>query len=320
MTELWSVLGIVVSVGLFLIGYRQTIGAKKERAINANQEVEKILLRRIVLEGYAPDVSSVARLLEGKARDFRVRPGDLLSEEQVLNSIFTRVLEIDFLPQEKREQILNQLTPTIVKAEKEPSSQEPPAAVESTDRHWSVTVVLAIMGLLTSFIGSAVVAFPKFANLDTNSPRLFSTMVGTIAVSVAIIAVLIFFYRFKESQREETSKEISFTTGQEFEREVANLLVKAGAQLQVATQNTDYDFRVTLGDRIILVEVKRWNKPMPIRFVAHIAERLRQAMKREGASEAIIVTPSPINVPSEAAGPDVRLLTLRELRNYIVHR
>ncbi len=53
MSELWSVLGIVVSVGLFLIGYRQTVGARKERVTNANQEVEKILVRRIVLEGGA---------------------------------------------------------------------------------------------------------------------------------------------------------------------------------------------------------------------------------------------------------------------------
>ena len=42
-----GVLGIVISVGLFFLGYRQTVGAKKERIINANGEVEKILVRRV---------------------------------------------------------------------------------------------------------------------------------------------------------------------------------------------------------------------------------------------------------------------------------
>lgn len=92
MADFWSVVGIVVSVGLFLIAYRQTVGAKRERTVSTNQEVEKVLVRRVVLESYIPDVNAITWLLEGKARDFRVRPSDLLAEEQVLNSIFTRIV------------------------------------------------------------------------------------------------------------------------------------------------------------------------------------------------------------------------------------
>jgi len=173
---------------------------------------------------------------------------------------------------------------------------------------------------MTSLIGSMVVVFPKILNVDTNFTRLFPTLVSTATASVAIIAVLILFYRFKESQREDTSKEISFASGREFEREVASLLAKTGAQLQVSTGAADYDFRFSQGGRTTLVEVKQWNRPMPLRFVAHVAQRLREAMKREGASEAIIVTPSPINVPSQIVEPDVRIMTPRELRHYITHK
>jgi len=75
--------GIVVSIVLFLIGYRQTVGAKKERIKLANEDIEKILVRRIVQESITPSVVDLSRLLEGKARDFRVRVGDLLSESQI---------------------------------------------------------------------------------------------------------------------------------------------------------------------------------------------------------------------------------------------
>ena len=90
---LLSILGIAVSIMLFLIGYRQTIGAKKERIKSANSEVEKIMVRRIVLESYTAKPIDIARLIEGKARDFRVKVGDLLSDSQIMNCIYTRILE-----------------------------------------------------------------------------------------------------------------------------------------------------------------------------------------------------------------------------------
>jgi len=67
--SLLGILGIAVSVVLFLIGYRQTVGAKKERVAAADSEIEKILVRRIVLEGYVLKTADIERLAEGKARD-----------------------------------------------------------------------------------------------------------------------------------------------------------------------------------------------------------------------------------------------------------
>ncbi len=84
-----GIAGIALSVLFFVAGYRQTIGAKKERANSANADVEKILVRRIFLESYTPRLGDISRLLEGKARDFRVRTEDLHTLSQVLNSIFT---------------------------------------------------------------------------------------------------------------------------------------------------------------------------------------------------------------------------------------
>jgi hypothetical protein len=51
-----TVLGAAVSVGLFLIGYRQTVGARRERAKAASVELERTLLKRVLLEGYDPSI------------------------------------------------------------------------------------------------------------------------------------------------------------------------------------------------------------------------------------------------------------------------
>jgi hypothetical protein len=272
-----------------------------------------------VLEGYAPDATAVARLLEGKARDFRVRPTDLLSEEQVLNSIFTRILETDFLPQDKREEILKRLTSAIIEAGKEPLTRE--SSVESEPVGGGLvsrTVALGMMGFLASLVGSMVVAFPRILNLDSDFPRLFPAMAVTVVASVAVITVLIAFYRFRESQREEMSKGLSFAGAREFERDVANLLAKAGVEFQVPAADAGYDFRITRGSREILLELKL-NPRMPTRLIAHLAERLRQALAKEGASEAIIVTPIKPDVPREVTGQHVSIMTPRELRSYLMH-
>ena len=42
-----AVLGTAVSILLFVIAHRQTIGARQERVRTANDEIEKILVRRI---------------------------------------------------------------------------------------------------------------------------------------------------------------------------------------------------------------------------------------------------------------------------------
>lgn len=321
MAEFWSVFGIVVSVGLFLIGYRQTVGAKKERVTAANQEIEKILVRRVVLEGYTPSVSSITRLLEGKARDFRVRPTDLLSEEQVLNSIFTRVIESDFLSQEKREEIVSRLLPVMVQAEEEPVMESKAVMLAHPPRTlFNRTVALGLMGATASFIGAFIAAFPTLANLDTSYPKLFSVVLFTLVASGVLITALIAFYRFRESQQELPSKAEAVATGAAFEREVANLLAKAGLLVETSgAQDRGYDFGIQHGARRILLEIKAWNRPMPLRVVAEVAERLRRVMAQDGASEAVIVTPTNLGIPQEVLGQGVRIMTARELRNYLAH-
>jgi hypothetical protein len=60
-------LGILVSLILFVIGYRQTIGAKKERTKNANSSITRVIMRRMVLEDYSPVYKDITRVIEGKA-------------------------------------------------------------------------------------------------------------------------------------------------------------------------------------------------------------------------------------------------------------
>lgn len=316
-----GIVGITVSMGLFLIGYRQTIGAKKERVNSANAEIEKILVRRIVLEGYTPNPVDVSRLLEGKARDFRVRAADLLSESQILNSIFTRVVETDFIPQNQREEILKRLVPAIADAESEPIEEEAITELPTTRRQFLArTIALVAMGVIASLLGGLIAILPKLGTLQVKFSEILPAVGATFTASLVLIAFLVSFYRLRESQ-EETSKSSTLARSVGFEREVVNVLEKAGFRLKVAgLRDEGYDFAFDRGGKKILVEIKAWSRPMPTRIVKRIAERLRQVAERERASEAIIVTPKPVRMPSHVLDEDlIRIMTLHEMRNYLTH-
>jgi len=99
-------------------GYRQTVGARRERIRGSHSELEKVLIRRIVLESYQPTVDDLSRLISGKAREHRIKVGELLSETQLLETVFTKITESDFLTQDRRNEVLERLSPVFSKVEK----------------------------------------------------------------------------------------------------------------------------------------------------------------------------------------------------------
>ena len=157
--------GILVSILLFLVGYRQTVGAKRERIRSANADVEKIVVRRVVLEGYTPSRSDVARLLQGKARDFRVSDDELLSEAQVLNTVYTRIVESDLIPTDQREDILKRILPALTESEASPIDEDTARAAPVARMLRTSTVLLGAMAAAASVVGGIVSVFPDISKI-----------------------------------------------------------------------------------------------------------------------------------------------------------
>lgn len=323
MQTILAIVGVAISVVLFVIGYRQTIGARKERVRAANTDLEKTLLRRIVLESYQPTVDGVARLIEGKARDHRVKPRDLYSESQVLNTIFTRILESDFITPEQRSGILGRLSPVLQKAEEAPFEEalflELPT---ERKRVYTRTIVPLFMGVLASVMGALVVLLLTL----TDGAQLLTPAVLTAFIGSFTVIIMIFLaYRLREAQ-EETSSASALQAALEFEEEVQRVLQKidVGAKTHVRAniggRESEFDFIAEIGDRRILIEVKAWSRRVPISILRDVVGKLRQAIEALGADEAILVTKGALDLPpGSLEDARIRTMTLRELRNYLVH-
>jgi hypothetical protein len=176
--------GILVSVLLFIIGYRHTVGAKKERTRGANTDVEKIVVRRIVLEGYTPTRADIARLLQGKARDFRVADDELLSEGQLLNTVYTRIVESDLIPTDQREEILKRIVPALAETEASPIDEDQARGAPIARMLRTSTTLLAVIAGGASIVGGIVSVLPELSTASTTLREIAVPALATVAASL----------------------------------------------------------------------------------------------------------------------------------------
>lgn len=318
-----GILGITVSVGLFLLGYRQTVGAKKERIKAANSEIERILVRRIVLEQYTPNKLDLSRIIEGKARDFRVRPDDLLSEIQFLVTTYTRVAESDLILAEQRDDILERIKLSLTSLESEPLKEEVVEEVAySAIQRKKTQTAMVFMGILASLIGGLISVIPSIGTLKVASPEVLLTIAGTVIGGLITITMIYSVYRFKATQEDLPSKASELSSYFTFESQVRKVLEDLGFVVKEAMDDNGYDFMIERAGRKILIEIKAWSRQMPRHILNNILKRLGNAAIRNQVKESIVVTRFPITDRervTEIIGDNVKVMTLRELRNYFAH-
>ena len=319
--DIQTLVGIAASVLLFLLSYKQTVGAKKERVRIANNEIQQTIVKRIILESYTPNVADLSRLIDGKARDNRVKANDLMSITQILNTVFTRIIESDLIASDQREKILERLNPIIVTVEESPIKE---AEIIELKPKIDLTYQRLLLTLFIGFIASTVGALLSI--LPSSQEETFSLLSNEIiivfALSISIIVLISIMFKIKESQ-EETNKSSSLENYFEFEKEVGRLIKKFGVLKPLPyhkkPSEIGYDYYIEIKGEGIIIEVKNWSKRFPINILQVTIDRLQRVLKsEENVKKAIIVTKNSINYPSEILqGIPVKIMSIKEFRNYL---
>ena len=315
-----GVLGILISVVLFALGYKQTVGAKKERIRSANQEIEKILVRRIVIESYAPARLDIERLLQGKARDFRVSEAELLSEGQQLNAVYTRIVESDLIPTGQREEILDRILPALIEAEASVHNDDR-FSNESVSRSLrSPTATLGAIAAIASLIGGIISVYPEISSSTMKLTEVFSPALLTIVLSLLVLSSAILIFRLRASQEATTSRAGEQDRYAGFEKDVVRTLEKLKTQYRTAKIGEGADFVLDQSGKRFLLEVKSWRGNVPKSIIYRTAQFLTERVRNSNADGAIIVVPESLNYSNTALeNSAVRILSLRELRDFVAH-
>lgn len=319
----FSVFGIAVSIAIFLFGYRSTIGARKERVRSGNDEVEKILVRRIVLEQFEPTSDEISRIIDAKARDFRIRSTDLLSEEQLLNNIYTRIVESDFIAREQREETLERLNRTLNDMHHCPSSEQSleDVVTQTSTTGWT-TIALATMAATATVAGMFFAILPNFPLGLESLAEVWPLLLSTAVTSLALIGLISATLKFRERQQEEPSKSEAFSSHVQFESEVLGLLrshvVGQKSRIEQPRADKNYDFCIEHNGNRTLIQVKNWRRRVPHSLIAREIFKLEGMLKEEDASLAILVVPRK-TVVSQALdnSEQIKVMTPRELRRHL---
>lgn len=230
LTPIFAMLGIAVTVVLFLFGQRQTVGAHKQRVRSANDEIERILVRHIVREGFNPDLEDITRLIDAKARDFQVRATALLSEVQFMSNVFTRIIKSDLIPKEQREEVLRRLTPAIEQIEITPMQER---SLESTSFVRSALVALSTCTMAVGALGAGVVVvlLPDVTQTGGEMQGLTDILPiagATAAASLLAIILILVLTWSRERFREEPSPISDIAQHATFEARIIRTLRRTG--------------------------------------------------------------------------------------------
>jgi len=315
-----TALGILVSVILFILGYRQTIGARKERVKACNEKLIETILRRIILEKYTPKKEDIKRLIEGKARDYKVKQKDLLSEDQILNTIYTRIFENDLISQEQRDENIERLSELFIIDKKTDSQDLESNFAKSKGRSKKYVNVLSLLiAIISTLIGVSIVSIDKLKNLDS---FLNSNILVTLLGSITGILTVYLFYRLKDSQ--ESSEEIDlprnpFRNYIKFESEVVNHLRKLKIDVIIPNNKDDgFDLIAIINGEKVAIEIKYWKHRPPFSFIRQVLIKLKNSMEKEKINKGLIITNNEFSLNDKMKTEDnIEIITLNQLNDKI---
>jgi len=311
-----GVLGVVLTILFFFIGYRQTIGARKERASAANREISDTLLRRLILDpDFTLQYEEIERFIAGKALDNRVKMSDVIAMQEIYPLLYSRVVSSDYVPSKKRKGILEKLDKCFKPAPEDPHS------IHSLQKEQAETVRAKITGEALLAGVSAVMAMAVSAALASSiidwsavniqGIKLPIVMAGAAAALTAIVLVLYVQLKDKATATNSGVADALAATARGFEMETkfAERLGAIGIQF---TKEREVDFVLYTKGRRIAIELK--SRLVPTSMVKRYISHLHALLTKYGWDECYLVFAS--NVPSkyQSLGSEkVRILSLEDL-------
>lgn len=318
-------IGILVSILLFLIliGYKQTIGAKKERVNSANIAVHKAILRRMFLEDYQPKLIDMSRLIKGKAREFRVNQIDLLSEEQILIQLFTEVFDNELISPNQRKEIEVKLNSSFEELKASTSIGAIPAFAKEKREY-----LAGLMALLASMAGAIfaliTTIYEKGTTIFQLDKQFLLPAITSFLASLLFVSFIAYLKKSKENQTDISSRQ-SLVEGATFENEIAELLTKLSIQFEVEPQfetpsgvKFKPDFLIMTNDRRIAIGSAAWSGQVPLSIFSKVRDSAKIMLDEKIVDNVLLVVKDKSSIPRMFSPvKDFEILTTKELQSYL---
>jgi hypothetical protein len=316
-----GLLGIVLTIVFFVVGYRQTIGARKERAGAVNREVTEILLRRLLLDAkFNPNIDTVEQLLKGKALEHRVRLADIYPIDSIFLLLHSNVLGNDYVQFTQRQLILKKINKCL--GELEASSKATSETLSKgarrrlRDGQFPVEIILGIasglMAILVNLFATRIFIgeiSDKF-KIEFLVPFLGGLILVTLTVIVLVVAVRL---RDRTTPNKQTEFPPSVSESKDFELRFVHRLQRE--DIDFVFQNREIDLIVLRNEGRVAVEIRY--KILSKRFASHLVSRVKIGMEKYECNKGYIVTKNQIDSAHDPKDPLVQIVTAEEFLRII---
>ena len=308
-------LGFLVSIILFLFTYLLTIGAKRVRTKNANQDIHRSFMQRMVFEEYAPKFKDLTKIVEGKAREFQVSINDLLSEEQILNALFTEVFDSDIIPPSQRVKIENRLNECLERIDQESEERGiidfRQLSLEKKQKSKNITILVGTASLLGA---TCSLAYTFIETKILNTEWILSG-VGVLVASIAALSAISVILKYKEMD-EQPSRRLAQMVSSALENEVTKILEKQKIKYSISPKLGEMRpaFVLDMKGKKVVIDAKAWNKVVPLHQIRRTADYLNVLASTEGVDQVLLVTNKKTPLPLSQINHDaISVITISEL-------
>ena len=307
--------GILFSILLFLLTYLQTIGKKRVRAKFANQDIHRSFMRRMIFEEYAPKFKDLTKIVEGKAREFRVSINDLLSEEQVLNALFTEVFDSDQISPSQRVEIENRLNKCLDRIEQESGG---PGIIDFRqlllEKKQKLINIFILVGA-ASLLGTTSSFTYTFIKTKTLNTELILSGIVVLVASVAALSAISLILINKEVVEQPSRRVVQMVTS-ELENEVRKILEKQEIKYSISQRlgGMRPAFVLDIKGRKVVIDAKAWNNIVPLNQIRRTMNYLNELANTEGVDQVLLVTNEKAQLPlSQINNDTISTVTISEL-------
>ena len=314
-------IGILVSIILFLVGYKQTIGARQERIRTANKRLVEVIIKRIILEELVPTRKEIDRLKGGIAQDSRIPYYNMLNYEALHDILYLQLFENDLISKEQRLNYIDYLikipneddtsvttdnksikskiqqNQSEIKQESNVDFESMILGRERASNSKMINFVTVFLGLLSVVLGTSVSFFDDIVHDITIDSYMvvFSAIISIISIIIAYT-----YLRFKNKDINQDLAYNRINRGLEFEKFIARELTRNNIIFETTSLNRDAgcDFIANIKGNRTAIEVKYWSRPPNSRIINNIFFAMQETLERNQLNFGYILVNKSYNLPS----------------------
>lgn len=292
---LLGILSILVSVVTFIITYRQTIGARKERAKNAAAEVRKLLYRNLIVEGSFPTLENLERILSAKVYEHSIKSTDLPDAADFIDFTYGRIVEDELIKSDQKEKLVQKVLGTLgSQAETSVSTIEFKTPIKKESWITIATAAFSIMiGLAVSMLVSA-----KIQSSDLFDSKYIIITAFTILGAVLSIILAQSVLKSKAGYNEPASSPtrslrqdyLSLENAVEKHLQAGKYQISKDVRISKRNPNYRIDIQAVKAEKEYLIELAVFRKFVPSAILRRYKDLATVAKKNNKQAKLILIT------------------------------